>query len=177
MNKLISYSLLVGALLIGFSPSVLAFPDFKDAQADAIGEEAAAQQVIDSRAPAPEKFGLLRDRLGELAYKKSQAESVVNWLIDGIGRAVSASPPQFIDGMPPDMENADIPEFLVRQCLNASALQKAGTQVYGAKPNEIVLFLSVKVTPEEYRKLGARTTLENFIISNPDRWFIRIEKQ
>ncbi len=178
MNRLIAYSLLAGLIMIGanLSAEALPFPDFKDAQADAVGEGASSQFVINNKQLSTEdKFTLLRDRTSELAYKKSQAEAVVDWLLDGVGRAVSAAPPRLVDSFPPDLNNSDIPEFLVKNLVNFNTLQRVKNDTVGAKPST-VLVLSVKVTPDEFRRLSDRDSIINFFINNEERIFFEVQK-
>ncbi len=147
MNK-ITYSLLIGALLLGFNQSALAFDPYKGAIEQAQGAAEYAKAISRAEETNETKLGILSRLFEEQVYKRAIAESFVNWLVEGIKRAVSASPIEIQDSIPPNMENADIPEFLVKQLQNPSA---KGSSV-GLKSNELMVVFSMPISKEEYRK-------------------------
>ncbi len=176
MNKLI---LLIGALLL--SSSLPVFAESITDKAFKAGLKAVELEITDleelkrSSLSTQEKQNMLFNRVCELTKDKAIAEAYVDWFIEGIGRAVDAMPPHMVDSIPPNLENADIPEYLVKQLLNASAVQRAGAQVTNSK-GDTVLNLSIKITPEEYRRLSTTDQMINFIMNHEDRIFVRIDK-
>lgn len=149
MIRVIANSLLSGALLLGFNQPSFAGPDFKDRERVVVEGRQLISNVVEARdLTKDQKIDILSQAVNKSVYDLATMEAYVNWLIEGITKAVGASPLEIQDSIPPNMENADIPEFLVKQLQNPSA---KGSSV-GLKSNELMVVFSMPITKEEYRK-------------------------
>lgn len=148
MNK-ITHSLSVLACLIGFNQSASAGPNFKDRERVVVEGRQLISNVVEARdLTKDQKIDTLSQAVNKSVYDLATMAAYVNWLVEGIIKAVSASPLEIQDSIPPNMENADIPEFLVKQLQNPNA---KGSSV-GLKSNELMVVFSMPITKEEYRK-------------------------
>lgn len=174
MNKLIA--LLTGLIMIGANLSALAGPDMSKVKTVTLEGEQLIHNVMEAKdLTKDQKMDILSQALLKAVRDLAIEESYIDWFIDGINRAVGASPPRLVDSFPPNLENADIPEFLVKNLVNFNTLQKVKNDTVGAKPST-VLVLSVKVTPDEFRRLSDRDSIINFFINNEERIFFEVQK-
>lgn len=168
--------LLTLLLVMGMMAPAYAGPDFSKTKAI----ELEGQQLIHNIVQAPDltkdqKIDILSQALTKAIYDVANLEAYITWFVDGIARGVEAAPLRVIESIPPNMENADIPEYLVRQLLNINAMKRTQDEVVGAKPSP-VLYVGVKLTPEEYRKLSNSDDMINFMLNNESRLFFQVEK-
>lgn len=142
---------------------------FQHMQDRTLAEEVSAEKVINATGiSTKEKFQILQNRLGELAGRESGAQDFCDWFIDGISRAVRSATLKVQDSIPEQMENADIPEFLVKQTLNSVDVKKLN------KPS--VLYVGVSISQDEARRLSSRDDMINFMLNHEDRLFYQLEK-
>lgn len=168
--------LLTLLLVIGMMAPAYAGPDMTKAKA----VELEGRQLINDIVSAndltkDQKIDILSQAVVKGVSDLAIEEAYLDWLIAGIGRALDASPLKIRDSLPPMMENADIPEYLVHQLLNINAMKRTQDEVTGAKPGP-VLYVGVKLTPEEYRKLSNADDMINFMLNNEQRLFFQVEK-
>lgn len=123
-----------------------------------------------------EKLEVLANRIFELAGDEAAARVFINWYMDGIHKAMEATPLPIRDSIPNGMGNAEIPEFLVRQLMNIQAMKRAQDEVVGAPKAPPVLYLGIKLTGEEARRLTSSDDMINFVINHEDRVFFQVQK-
>lgn len=168
--------LLILLLVIGMMAPVYAGPNMNKAKAMQLEGRQLINDIVNANdLNKDQKIDILSQALMKGVTDLSIEEAYLDWLIAGIGRALDASPLKVRDSIPPNMENADIPEYLVHQLLNIDAMRRTQNEVIGAKPSP-VLYVSVKLTPEEYRKLSNSDDMINFMLNNEQRLFFQVEK-
>lgn len=168
--------LLTLLLVIGMMAPAYAGPDFSRGKAVVLeGQQLINDLINASDLTKDQKIDILSQALLKSVQDLATEEAYIDWFIAGIGRALDASPLKVRDSLPPDMENADIPEYLVQQLLNMDAMRRAQNEVVGAKPSPI-LNVSIKLTPEELRRLSSRDDMINLILNNESRLFFQVEK-
>lgn len=167
--------LLTLLLVIGMMAPAYAVDPYKGVDEEVKEAKAFVAKLKASPLSADEKFfGLSENFVSEVRNRKV-VENFIDWYIEGVGRALDATPLKVRDSLPPDMENADIPEYLVHQLLNIDAMRRAQNEVVGAKPSPI-LIVSIKLTPEELRRLSSRDDMINLILNNESRLLFQVEK-
>lgn len=169
--------LLTLLLVIGMMAPAYAGPDFSNTKAI----ELEGQQLIHNIVQAPvltkdQKIDILSQALTKAIYDVAHLEAYITWFVDGIARGVEAAPLKVIESIPPNMENADIPEFLVRQLMNIQAMKRTQDEVVGAPKAPPVLYLGIKLTGEEARRLTSSDDMINFVINHEDRVFFQVQK-
>lgn len=168
--------LLTLLLVIGVVAPVYAVDPYKGVDEEVKEAKAFVAKLKASPLSADEKFfGLSENFVGEVRNRKV-AENFIDWYMAGVGRALDATPLKVRDSLPPGMENADIPEYLVHQLLNMDAMSRAQDEVVGAPKKPPVLYLGIKLTQEEVRRLSNSDDMINFVINHEDRVFYQVQK-
>lgn len=173
MNRLIAFLL---ALTLQ-APAYAFSTDLDDVKKQAKMElvDNCQQVMDDTDMTAKEKMEVLSDWVVEEGVRKAQLQAFLNEMIDGVNRAVMAFPPKLLDTIPPDIENDEIPEFLVLQLLNCKAMREAEDMV-NPKTKAPVLHLSISLTEQESRSLSTVDKMINFLMSHEDRIFVQVQK-
>lgn len=171
MKYLLTLLLVIGMM----APAYAAVDPYKGTAEEVQSANYYVEKVHGSKLSEEEKFSAISENFVNEVRRRKIAENFVDWLIDGISRALDASPLKVRDSLPPDIENADIPEYLVHQLLNMDAMRRAQNEVVGAKPSPI-LNVSIKLTQEELRRLSSRDDMINLILNNESRLFFQVEK-
>lgn len=169
--------LLTLLLVMGMMAPAYAGPDFSKRKQIVLE----GRQLIHNVTQAPDltkdqKIDILSQEVDKAVYDLGTFEAYIDWFVDGISKAVGASPLVVRDSIPPNMENADIPEFLVRQLMNIQAMKRTQDQVVGAPKAPPVLYLGIKLTGEEVRRLTSSDDMINFVINHEDRVFFQVQK-
>lgn len=174
MRYLLTLLLVMGMMAPAYAD--VAGDAFKAKQEATDLEMGTIEQIKASKFSDKEKIEILSGRIFELAGGQAVAEVYIDWFIEGISRALGASPLAVRDSIPSGMMNADIPEFLVRQLMNIQAMKRTQDEVVGAPKAPPVLYLGIKLTGEEVRRLTSSDDMINFVISHEDRVFFQVQK-
>ena len=169
--------LLTLLLVMGMMPPVYAFDAFEGVAEKVAAAKAHAKMIAEHpNLSTEEKLFGLTECFVDQVQKTEIENNVISWLIDGISRALGASPLAIRDSIPSNMENADIPEYLVRQLLNMDAMKRTQDEVVGAPKKPPVLYLGIKLTQEEVRRISNSDDMINFVINHEDRVFFQVQK-
>lgn len=168
--------LLTLLLVMGIMAPVYAGPDFSKTKAVELEGRQLIHNIVEaSDLTKDQKIDILSQALTKAIYDVAHLEAYITWFVDGIARGVEAAPIRVIDSIPSNMENADIPEYLVRQLLNMNAMKRTQDEVVGTKEAP-VLYLRVKLTQDELRRLSNSDDMINFVINHEDRVFFQLER-
>lgn len=168
VNRLIAF-----LLALTLQAPAFAFDPYKAAQEAADGEVLDITFILNSKQfTDKQRLSMLRDKVLEKTHKAAFAEEFNNWMVEGIRRGLSTAPLQVQDSVPPDMNNADLPEFLVKECVNFNK-SKGGAS--GLPINKLLIVGSIAVTNSQYRKMGTADDFLNFMLDNAGDIFFHIE--
>lgn len=171
MNKLIALLLIV---FLQLAPAY-AGPDFTKAkQVELEGRQLLNNIVNAQDLTKDQKIDIFSQALLKGVHDLGAMECYIDWFVEGIQRAVAAAPLKVQDSIPPNMENADIPEYLVRQANNMVSLQKVQRQHSGA--SQKIYVIALPITPTEERQLKNADEILNFFLNHSDRIYVEVQQ-
>ena len=168
--------LLTLLLVMIMEAPVYAFDPYEDVDQQVAAAKAHVKKLTQNlNLSKEEQIFVLSECFVDMVRKEKVSYNYVDWFIEGIKKAVGACPLKVQDSIPPNMENADIPEYLVNQLKNINAMKRTQDEVTGTKPGP-VLYIGLKLTLEELRRLSSRDDMINLIFNNESRLFFQVEK-